>query len=226
MARDKQLVVRVTEAMRGEFQSFCEREGVTASKVLADIIERLCQGNLSLEVALGRSESPVLAMEEVEDLIAQRLEAALSAWLVSSPLAERIESIVAPRLGAIEANTQRAISEAMAVFQAQEASGNGAPKLAEPTVEKSPVVPAQSLPKKDLQIDLSAYDPNAGFTYTELAAAIGLKKTSSIADAIRDNRFDSWSRKKDPAGLPWYFEGEKTERRFFRGDKLDSSALD
>jgi len=83
MARDKQLVVRVTEAMRAEFQSFCEREGVTASKVLADIIERLCQGELSLDVALGRSGSPALPMESVEDLIERRVEAALLAWLGS-----------------------------------------------------------------------------------------------------------------------------------------------
>jgi hypothetical protein len=114
----------------------------------------------------------------------------------------------------------------MAVFQAQEASGNGAPKLAEPTVEKSPVVPAQSLPKKDLQIDLSAYDPTEGFTAAKLAKAIGLESSSSIFGAIQKGGFDSWSRKKDPAGLPWYFEGKERERRFFRGDKLDSSALD
>jgi hypothetical protein len=147
MARDKQLVVRVTEAMRADFQSFCEREGVTASKVLADIIERLCQGTLSLDVAFGRSESPDLAREKVEDLIEQRVEAALLAWLGSSQLAEQIEAIVAPRLGAIEANTQRVISEAMAVLKIQEASGDRASELPEPKAEKSPVAPAESLPK-------------------------------------------------------------------------------
>lgn len=226
MARDKQLVVRVTEAMRADFQFFCEREGVKASTVLADIIERLCQGDLSLDGVLGRSESSDLVMEKVEDLIAQRVEAALSAWLESSQLAEQIEAIVVPQLAAVEDNTQKAISQAMAAFQSQGASGDGAPTLAETTVEKSPVVPAKSLPKKDLQIDLSAYDPTEGFTAANLAKAIGLKSSTPIFGAIQEGRFDSWSRKKDPAGLPWSFRGEGTERRFFRGDKPDSLALD
>jgi hypothetical protein len=226
MARDKQLVVRVTEAMRADFQSFCGREGVKASTVLADIVERLCQGELSLGVALGRSESPVLAMEEVEDLIAQRVETALLAWLGSSQLAERIEAIVAPRLGAVEASTQRVISEALAVLKVQEASGDGTPKLPEPKAEKSPAAPAESLPKKDLQIDLSAYDPTEGFTAAKLAKAIGLKSSTPIFGAIDRGGFDSWSRKKDPAGLPWYFKGEKSKRRYFRGEATDSSALD
>lgn len=221
MARDKQLVVRVTEETRAAFQDFCEREGQRASTLLADIIERLCQGSLSLDGVLGRSPSPDLVMEKVENVIEQRLEGALSEWLMSSQLAERIESLVAPPLAALAADTQATISEAMAAFQVQGSARQDSLVLAADLEGDAPRVPAKSAPKQDWRIDLSDYDPNVGFTAAQLAAAIGLKSSSPIFGAIDKGRFDSWSQKKDPEGRTWSFRGKKTERRFFRGGEMD-----
>ncbi len=217
MARDKQIVVRVTDELRADFQFFCEREDVTASKVLADMIEHLCQGSLSLDVALGRSESPALAMEGVEDLIEQRLEATLSEWLASSQLADQIEAIVAAKLGAVESNTQRAISQAMEDVKSQWVS-QALPELGSDTGEEVLIVQSNAKTKKAFEVDLSTYDPQKGFTGTELAKAIGLKSSSSVADAVREGRFADWSKDKDPDGCPWYCRGEGTARRFFRGE--------
>jgi hypothetical protein len=57
MARDKQLIVRVSEQDREAFNQLCHSQGIGASTVLNTAIERVLAGALSLDILLGKPES-------------------------------------------------------------------------------------------------------------------------------------------------------------------------
>lgn len=97
MARDKQLIVRVSEADREAFNQLCHAQDIGASTVLNIVIERVLSGALSLDMLLGKSESVPLdyvskselmsAIASLREDFAGVIQAALA------PLLARLEAV-------------------------------------------------------------------------------------------------------------------------------------
>jgi predicted XRE-type DNA-binding protein len=97
MARDKQLIVRVSEADREAFNNLCHSHDIGASTVLNTVIERVLSGALSLDILLGKSNQSInvdtitrdkleMAIAELRQEFTEIIQAALS------PLLERLEA--------------------------------------------------------------------------------------------------------------------------------------
>jgi len=225
MARDKQIVVRVTDELRADFQRFCEREGVTASKVLADIVWRLCRGELPLAVALEQSEYlmpvqqqseyPMPVQGKIAALVEKEVERAAATLLASLDLSEKIEAAIAERFTTLKKAAQLALD-----IPTSPLADEGVPPSTKSELEgglsETPTVKPKPRQKPTWRIDLSNYDPDVGFTGMELAQAIGFQSSSPVVDAVREGRFADWSKKKDPDGRTWDCTGKGKQRRFFR----------
>jgi hypothetical protein len=97
MARDKQLIVRVSEADREAFNQLCHSHDIGASTVLNTVIERVLAGALSLDILLGKSNQSgnvdIITRDELEMAIANlREEFTKIIQAALSPLLERLEA--------------------------------------------------------------------------------------------------------------------------------------
>lgn len=75
MSRDKQLIIRLEEKLRDEFQEFCRKREETASGLVYEILKRLVSGELSLATVKGGTAAPPPNLSE---LIAQEVAVQLA----------------------------------------------------------------------------------------------------------------------------------------------------
>jgi hypothetical protein len=189
MARDKQLIVRVSEQDREAFNQLCHSHNIGASTVLNLVIERVLAGALSLDILLGKSNQSVhvdtIARGEFEAAIAElRQEFTKIIEADLSPLLERLET-PEPAVTVTPTKTTKPKERDMEEIKTAIANGEGIKG-----------------------IDLAAY---FGIDKARISEA-------AKADKDGEKDFSIWAEEHggNPDGKPWRFEGEGRNRRFYR----------
>jgi len=195
MARDKQLVVRLTERNRSAFQQFCHQNKVQASTLLDEIIQRLTSGDLALEVVRGKLDA---ASFDIEAIVREQVQEAIAK---------------------LQHNIDETVTEAVKEQVMAPIEHRAKPQKIESPRDNRKIT---TTPTNNKEIEASRhqliYDPKVGFAAGEIRRYLEYKSRSFPSGIVTqgEEKFRELTKNKDPDGCPWYWKDTEDGRRYFR----------